>query len=118
MCWSEDAPVAWERVKQASIEKYLVDEAHFIVSIRKCAACAQFFLQVTIERVDWQDGEDPIQRTVMPMSGAEGVELLRQCPPSETAIEAVGIDRCALRYDWLKGEKPIVRWSTGLRVLP
>lgn len=118
-CWSQDAAVAWERVTRAPIEAYLIDETHFIVSIRRCRACSRNYLQVTTETIDWDDGEDPIQRTVMPITPAERLELLDpRSTVSELALAAVGPGRRALRYDWPKGTDPGVYWGTGVLIPP
>lgn len=115
-CWSPDAASAWDSVMSTRIETHLIDEPHFIVSVRCCDSCTQNFLQVTTEMIDWQDGDDPIYRTIIPITATERVRLLQTGPLAERTIAGVGIGRIALRYDWPKGTDPSVYWGTGVRM--
>lgn len=81
-CWAPDAASAWDAVQNTSIQHSLVDESHFIVSIRRCPACAQRYVQVTTEMIDWQNGEDPVHRIVMPIDDTECTLLVADAPPS------------------------------------
>lgn len=118
-CWSSDAAKAWAAVTRIPIEEYLVDESHYIVSIRKCPSCAQRYLQVTTETVDWHDGEDPVHRTILPIDDAERATLTTNGPPDTSVLEAVGAGKRSLEYDWPKGqEKSGTYWGTGLLVGP
>lgn len=115
-CWSSEASAAWEAVASTPIETHLIDELHYIVSIRACPSCSQCYLQVTTEVVDWSDGEDPIYRTIIPVDNAERVRLTVSKPLDASVIEAIGVGRRSLRYDWPKGQAPGVYWGTGVRV--
>jgi hypothetical protein len=95
---------------------YLVDEAHFIVSIRKCPVCGQQFLQVTTEIIDWQGGEDPVFRTVMPINTAERTTLEATHPMTNAALESAGTHRQSLKYARPKGKEPELWWGTGMHV--
>lgn len=117
-CWSADASEAWEAVTSTPIEGRLIDESHYIVSIRKCPSCSQRYLQVTTEIVDWKDGEDPIYRTIIPIDDGEGARLATSKPLDTSVIEAVGVGRRSLKYDWPKGENPSTYWGTGIHVGP
>ena len=74
-CWSTEASDAWGAVTSIPIETHLIDESHYIVSIRGCPSCSQRYLQVTTETVDWEDGEDPIYRTIIPVNNAEKIQV-------------------------------------------
>ena len=115
-CWSSEASEAYEAVKLAPIETRLIDESHFIVSIRTCPSCLQGYLQVTTETVDWVNGEDPISRTIIPIDGAERDRLTVSNPLVAATIEGVGTDRRSLRYDWPKDTEPSTYWDTGVHV--
>jgi len=115
-CWPSDAAKAWEAVRTISIEKHLIDESHYIVSIRRCPSCLQRYLQVTTETIDWQDGEDPIFRTIIPIDEEEHARLTIESPPDTRVLESVGQGRRSLRYDWLKGQEPSMYWSSGVCV--
>jgi hypothetical protein len=88
-CWSSDASKAWKAVTSIPIEEYLIDESHYIVSIRSCPACSQRYLQVTTETVDWKDGEDPIFRTIIPIDDEERASLIANSPPKTSVLEAI-----------------------------
>ena len=115
-CWSSDASEAWSAVTSIPIQTYLIDESHYIVSIRVCPACSQHYLQVTTETVDWQDGEDPIYRTIIPIDDAERTELTSNKRLDANVIESVGVGRESLKFDWPKNQKPSTYWDTGVRV--
>jgi hypothetical protein len=115
-CWSSKAFEAWEAVKSIPIEARLIDESHYIVIVRACPSCSQRYLQVTTETVDWENGEDPIHRTIVPIDDGERANLTAGAPPDTDIIEGVGMGRQSLEYDWPKDRKPDVYWSTGVYV--
>ncbi|MEM8982267.1 MAG: hypothetical protein AAGC71_04520 [Pseudomonadota bacterium] len=117
-CWSTDAVSAWSLIKSVPIETYLIDESHYIVSLRRCSACGQGYLQVTTETVDWDNGDDPIFRTIVPLSEMEQRRLLRDQPPSELDLLRIGAQRPSLWYDHASGEEASVYWGRGMRVGP
>jgi len=105
-------------VRATPIQAKLIDEAHFIVSIRACPKCRQHYLQVTTETVDWQDGEDPIHRTVIPLDPEERDRLQLRRPLDAGTLEGVGIGRRSLQYDWPKGQGASTSWSVGVHIGP
>lgn len=115
-CWSSVASEAWTAVTSIPIQANLIDESHFIVSIRVCPSCSQPYLQVTTETVDWTDGEDPIYRTILPIDDAERLALTSSKPLDANVIEGVGVGRQSLKFDWPKNQEPSTYWSTGVRV--
>ena len=115
-CWSSEASGAWKAVTSTPIEAHLIDESHYMVSVRACPSCSQRYLQVTTEIVDWKDGEDPIYRTIIPIDDAERARLIASKPLDIRVIEAVGAGRRSLKYDWPKGQDPSTYWSTGVHV--
>ncbi|HEY0763293.1 MAG TPA: hypothetical protein VGD61_13065 [Pyrinomonadaceae bacterium] len=115
-CWSSEASEAWKAVTSIPIQAYLIDESHYIVSIRACPSCSQHYLQVTSETVDWKDGEDPIYRTIMPIDDAERTELTASKYVDANVIEGVGVGRQSLRFDCPKNQEPSTYWVTGIRV--
>jgi hypothetical protein len=117
-CWSSEAARAWETVTNVPFKEWLIDESHFIVSIRKCPCCSQLFLQITTETIDWQDGEDPIFRTVIPIDDEEQSELIGKTSLGERDLESIGVGRQSLKYDWPKGKESSTYWSAGVIVGP
>jgi hypothetical protein len=78
--------------------------------------CSLRYLQVTTEVVDWDNGEDPIYRTIIPVNNAERSRLTISKPLDTSIIEAIGVQRRSLRYAWPKGQDPSTYWSTGVHV--
>ena len=115
-CWSSEAPEAFVSVTSIPIVDYLIDESHYIVSIRTCPSCSQHYLQVTTETVDWKDGEDPIYHTIIAIGGAERDSLTGSKPLNTNVIESVGIGRRSLKHDWPKDQEPCTYWGTGVHV--
>jgi hypothetical protein len=60
--FGDDCLAAKEAIRKAQHIAGLVDESHFIVSIRRCVRCGQHFLIMFCERIDWADGDDPQTR--------------------------------------------------------
>lgn len=116
MCWGEDAGEAWDRVIRNTRHALLVDETHFIVSILTCPICAQAFLKVTTETIDWYGGEDPIDRVVIPIDAEERDRLKAASPLTNDILEGIGPGRRSLRYAWPAGAEPSVFWSAGVVV--
>ena len=115
-CWPSKAPEAWEALKSIPVETYLIDESHYIVSIRACATCLQRYLQVTTETVDFEHGEDPIYRKVIPIDEGERARLNASAPPNTEIIEGVGIGRRSLKYAWPKDQEASTYWGVGVHV--
>ena len=115
-CWSSEPSVAWRAVTSIPIQVYLIDESHYIVSIRMCPSCSQHYLQVTTETVDWKDGADPIYRTIIPIDDAERTELMSSKRLDAKVIEGVGVGRQSLKFDWPKNQEASIYWATGVRV--
>ena len=115
-CWPESAEVAWERTRQLKISNYLIDESHFIVSLRKCPDCGQSFVSVLTETVGWSDGEDPQYRTVMPLTEQEVTELEAATPDVEDMLQALAPERRSLKSDFPNGAGQRRYWSKGVRI--
>ena len=115
-CWSSEASEAWKAVTSIPIQAHLIDESHYIVSIRLCPSCSQHYLQVTTETVDWKDGEDPIYRTIIPIDDAERTALTSSKLLDNNVIERIGVGRQSLKFDWPKNQEPSTYWDTGVRV--
>lgn len=117
-CWPDDADAAWA-ARATLAHEVLIDESHYVVVRLQCRTCGQRFLSVMTEQIDWADGEDPVVRTLIPLTATEAAALVADGAPTEAAIDAIGPGRRSLRYDFPKGvASPIVYWSTGIRVGP
>lgn len=115
-CWALEAEAAWVLITKTPIINRLIDESHYIVSVRRCDSCNQEYLQITTETIDWQDGEDPIYRTVLPISGEERENLTNGRSLSKAFLESIGKDRRSLKYDWPKGTPKSIYWGVGVLV--
>ena len=115
-CWSPESAAAWEAIGKTPIRDRVIDESHYIVSIRECPSCNQNYLQVTTETIDWEDGEDPIYRTVLPISFEEKCNLIDANVVHKADLESIGTDRRSLKYDWPKGKPQKSYWGIGITV--
>lgn len=70
-CFGEDAEHAWGNCGQLAVDAAVVEESHFIVQLRSCCACAQRYLWIFTEFVDWENGEDAQYRRILPVTQAE-----------------------------------------------
>ena len=93
-------------VTSIPIEDYLIDESHYIVSIRNCPSCSQRYLPVTTE----------IFRTIIPIDDEERASLIANSPPKTSVLEAISPGRRSLKYAWQKGEQPSTYWGAGVQV--
>lgn len=114
-CWPESAGIAWKAQQGLASECVLIDESHFIVKIRRCPICAQRFVSVFTERIDWLGGDDPQAWTVLPISQAEA-QLLLFSERIEASLADLAPDRRALcrLYPTERGENTF--WSVGIFV--
>jgi hypothetical protein len=118
-CWPPAAEAAWEARGALTAAAELIDESHFHVMILACPRCAQRFLSVFCETVDWVDGDDPQYWTLLPLTGAEAAGLVQQRDsPAETEFYALGSGRRCLRLDHPKAEAERIFWVTGFSVGP
>lgn len=117
-CWPASVDEAWLAQTSSTLKKYLIDESHYTVGIWICSTCAQHFLNVTTETIDWQAGEDPAYVTYMPITQAEVTALEESSPPTKSILNAVGPGRRCIQYDYPGGQPPSVRWGTGILVGP
>lgn len=115
-CWPEEADAAWDAHGELTTEARLVDESHFDVALLRCPACGQRFASVFTERIDWVNGEDPQFTVVLPISEAEAAALAAAGEGIESALDALGADRRALRHDFPGDGSPRNFWGTGIVV--
>jgi hypothetical protein len=118
-CWPSSAEAAWEARKGLAQVAELIDESHFHVMILACPSCAQRFVSIFTESIDWQDGDDPQYWQLLPITEAEDVDLLRhQDSLTETELNALGRGRRSLRRDHPKATEPRIFWGTGISIGP
>jgi len=67
----------------------IVNESHFLVSIRRCGACGQRFVSVFAERIDWIHGNDPQDSLLIPVAEAEADALVAAGIGVETALKRI-----------------------------
>lgn len=59
------------------------DESHLIRSILQCTDCGQLYFYEFYEVIDWEHGNDPQYRTLIPVTSSEDAEQLNKLPPVE-----------------------------------
>lgn len=118
-CWPADAEAAWEARRGLTRLEELIDESHFRVMILACPRCAQRYVSVFTEMIDWKDGEDPQYWALLPITEAEAEGLSqRGASLDEMSLNMLGRARRCLRRDYPKAEPPRVFWGSGVRVGP
>jgi len=118
-CWPPTADAAWELRGGLTHVAELIDDSHFHVMILACPSCAQRFVSIFTESIDWKDGDDPQYWTLLPITEAEAVDLVRrQDSLTETKLNALGPGRRCLRRDHPKATEPRIFWGTGISVGP
>lgn len=120
VCLGNDSLAAIEAIRKAEHIAELVDESHFIVSIRRCVRCGQHFLSMFCERVDWADSDDPQTRVAVPVSEDEVRRLqTADIAADENAIlEIVANERRFLYHDMPKGTAETLGWKTRTLFIP
>ena len=116
-CWPDSAEAAWAAREGLPRVADLVDESHFHVMILACPDCAQRFVSVFTETIDWVDSEDPQYVSVLPITAVQADDLIqRRESLAESDIEALGPGRRCLRHDFPKREPKRCYWGTGLLI--
>jgi hypothetical protein len=120
ICWPDDADAAW--LSRASLEQLavLVEESHHRVVVERCPRCAQRYLYVFCETIDWVGGEDPQFRSLLPLTDAEAEHLLAPgAATDEATLAAIAPARRSLARDFCREDAaPRTYWSCGVRTGP
>lgn len=118
-CWPADAGAAWAARAALTRLKQLIDESHFIVALLACPRCAQRYVSIFTELIDWGTGNDPQYWTLLPLTATEAEDLIQQGPAlDELSLNALGRGRRALQRDYPKAGPPRVYWGSGGLVGP
>jgi hypothetical protein len=119
-CWPVEAEAAWSATCKLMRDTELIDESHFHILIVKCNQCAQRFISVFTEMIDWENGNDPQYRILLPITDFEAVSLIQNRDSiSEDVINALGKGRKSLRRDFPKdAASPYTYWGSGIFVGP
>lgn len=118
-CWPADPKAAWEARRALTRHAELVEESHFHIMILACSRCAQNFISVFTETIDWADGEDPQYWALLPLTDTETATLVRQRGSvTEAQLDALGTGRRSLHHDHPKDGGPFTFWGTGIWVGP
>lgn len=116
LCWPDDVDAAWLAFTALPVETKVEDEFHFRVEIARCTACAQRYVSVFTETIDWHDGEDPQYTRVMPVTNDEAAQV-STAEPAAPRFNALAPERRSLHRDFPKeAQKPTNSWGVGLRV--
>jgi hypothetical protein len=92
----------------------LVDESHFIVSIRACPHCGQHFVSLVTELIDWAQGDDAQYSSLLPLTEEESQELILQGEQlNPRRLEELGRERRFLQIDFPTGKPKRVAWANG-----
>jgi hypothetical protein len=118
-CWPGDAEVAWKARQGHDYEHYIVDDSHFIVRTMACTACGQRFLSVMTETIDWDDGDDPQQWILIPVTDAEATAIVAAGERGVAAsVDGLDRKRRSLVHSAPKGEPAKTYWARGIWIAP
>jgi len=113
-CWPPAAAAAWEARGTLTHVADLIDDSHFHVMILACPHCAQRFVSVFTETIDWQGGDDPQDWALLPLSAEEAAEPAGQgASLSEARLNALAPDRRSLQRRCPNPEPERTFWGTG-----
>jgi hypothetical protein len=114
-CYGDDAESAAAfHAGGLKTEQVLLDDSHFIVSLRRCVRCGQAFVSIFTEFVDWSGGEDAQYRDVIPVTPAEAETVRAQGEQVDLRfLGSLGDKRRRLCTDWPTGGSKRIRWRTG-----
>ncbi len=114
-CWPKEADQAWRAFTSMETEVELVNESHFMMTIRSCKKCSQQFLTLFTETIDWEKGEDPQYWTVMPITRTEAYQLSQD----SGGIKPPGFprERKSL-FRNSKGGNATIYWGKGIEIGP
>ena len=119
LCWPAEAHAAWEARGGLIRLAEPIDESHFIVAILACPRCAQQYVSIFTELIDWKDGNDPQCWTLLPLTEAEAESLIRRGTLlDETSLNTLGHGRRSLRREHPQAGPPRVSWGSGIFVGP
>lgn len=101
-CYGEAAETVWANYRTClSEEAVLVDEPHLLISLRRCRDCAQPFVWIFTETVDWDAGNDRQRRLIVPLAASEAGALAEpDDEPDVRDLGALGEGRRYLVTDW------------------
>ncbi|MFF4378338.1 hypothetical protein [Kitasatospora sp. NPDC001547] len=117
-CYGEDEKAVWGRQREGfEHEAEVVDGSHFSVGLRRCRECAQRFVWIFSEVVDWMGGDDAQYVTIMPVTADEAAGL-RQGTLRPQQLGGLGRDRRHLDHDWPTGGPASLRWRSGRFLVP
>jgi len=95
----------------------LVDESHFHVMILVCPNCAQRFVSIFTEQIDWVRSDDPQYWQLMPITRMEADSLIEQRNSvNERTLDVLGPGRRCLHRDHPAGARDSIFWTKGISV--
>ena len=115
-CSGEDPVAVWAYYRGGLMEDIvLIDESHFLVSLRHCRDCGQPFVWIFTEEVDLVGGNDPQFRMIVPVNPDEARALADSGDgPDLGGIGALGEGRRFLAIDWpADAQEARVFWRRG-----
>jgi hypothetical protein len=118
-CYGDDAQAVSVYYDNGGLEteRLIVDDPHFLVSLPRCRRCAQGFVSIFTEFVDWEGGDDAQYRDVVPVTPAETAIVVEQGEDVDLRyLGSLGEGRRRLSTDWPTGDQKADRME-GRHVL-
>jgi hypothetical protein len=118
-CIATGAAEAWDRTRDLVIGTDIVAESHFRISVRGCPYCAQNYVWVFCETIDWADGDDPQEWLLVPVTAVEAQRFIVAGEPGAAEVLGNLVPRHYLRRRFgRQDDVPTAQWVTGAVILP
>jgi hypothetical protein len=97
-----------ELIKSSDLIERFDDTSHLMHALIKCRECGQLYFYEFYDEIDWENGDDPMYMTYIPVSTREEIDQLKAMSRSEILTVFP-----RLHYDILKGvSAPRIQWIT------
>ena len=104
--WKQEEPdLELEIIKRYPEDSYPTHADDSARSLKKCSDCGQLYFYEMVEHIDWDDGNDPIYRTFIPVSSEKVADELALLSDLDILYSSPRIQK-----DWEKNGKRKLYW--------
>lgn len=106
--WKQKEPdLKLETIKTYPEGSYSTNADESVRSLKKCSSCGQLYFYEMAESIDWEDGNDPIYRTYIPVLSSKMADKLALLSELEISLQSPRIQK-----DWAQDGTKIFMWVT------
>lgn len=107
--WKQKEPdLKLETIKTYPEGSYPTYADGSVRSLKKCSDCGQLYFYEMAESIDWEDGNDPIYRTYIPVLSEKIADKLALLSELEIPLQTPRIQK-----DWTQDGARSFAWTTG-----